>query len=48
MTSTQLIGAAIIALILAFGWFAVRQGTKIKPEKDKDPFGGMPPGAPPG
>jgi hypothetical protein len=44
MNSTRLIGAAIIALMLAFGWFAFRQGTKVTPEKDKDPFGGLPPG----
>ena len=51
MTSTQWVGAAILALVFALFAFGVRQGTKVKPEKDKDPFGGLPPGAsgpPPG
>ena len=38
MTSTQWVGVAIIALVLAFGWFAFRQGTKVKPEEGKDPI----------
>jgi ammonia channel protein AmtB len=44
MTSMQWIGVAIIVLILAFGWFAFRQGTKVKPE-DRNSRGGLPPGA---
>jgi hypothetical protein len=43
MTLTQLIGATVIGLILAFGWFAFRKGTKVKPEEG-DRRGGLPPG----
>lgn len=39
MTSTQWVGVAIIALVLAL----VRL-SKVKPEEGKDPFGGLPPG----
>jgi hypothetical protein len=44
MTGTQWIGVAIIAVLLIFAGFAFRQGMKVKPEKDKNPFGGLPPG----
>jgi hypothetical protein len=44
MTTAQWIGIAIIVLLLMFAGFAFRQGMKVKPEKDKDPFGGLPPG----
>jgi hypothetical protein len=44
MTPAQWIGVAGIALILAFGWFAFRQGMKVKPE-ERDSRGGLPPGA---
>jgi hypothetical protein len=44
MTATQWIGVAIIAILLIFAGFAFRQGMKVKPEKDKNPLGGLPPG----
>jgi hypothetical protein len=44
MTATQWIGVAIIAILLILAGFAFRQGMKVKPEKDKNPFGGLPPG----
>jgi hypothetical protein len=44
MTAIHWIGVAIIAVLLIFAGFAFRQGMKVKPEKDKDPFGGLPPG----
>jgi hypothetical protein len=44
LTATQWIGVAIIAILLVFAGFAFRQGMKVKPEKDKNPFGGLPPG----
>lgn len=43
MTSTQLIGAVIIVLTLAFGWFIFRRGMKVRPE-ERDSRGGLSPG----
>jgi len=45
MTSAQWIGLAGVALILALGWFAFRQGMKVKPDSLNQ--NNVPPDVPP-